>query len=944
MAYTLPQVLVFQEFEQVPAELTEPLRAHISGGHAHLRRYSVADEKLLIALGAYDPDDAAAYAWPGRPAGAVVDQDYTKLFIDNALLEYFTDLIGEVDDFSEKTTVVPVSGHNNRVRSMGTRGFRTNGADYPRFSSLYDRDVKAGDIVSLRGVVDDEEYTLDTYVVDVKGETVAATVGEAYSDDNNGATQSNAATVEQTAGRVNCIQLEANLSQYDGRPDGYINDVYTIEVISGSIAGDLSVARVRVTSASGLDDEASVEVADANTLFAVGDRGLRLRFVLSSESSCSASEADTADDLLVGQKWEVDVTGANEPATPLAGGTYTGETDTVYIVEVVRGGAFSDTLKPQIRVTTNTGVDASGPTTVTGDDTEVAVGSKGVTIAFYGSGGSLSLSGGDVVSFDELTGLRKGDIFYIEVTAAAVGRMSTLVLGHSLPIGMRDAEDLDLRLSIKKNIQVDKNREGFEPLTNWETSATEFTVNDGIVAYDTSWTDSGEALPIEVRGGSLYVEYRAWLPALADSVHTISDVGELDDLISGATHPDNPLKWGVFKALSNSNGTAVKFTAVAEPDDLDSWLEVIELLVGRRDVYGLVPLTRDQDVLDAFVAHAGTQSGAEAGRWRVVWVNLEGKSQDVVVDASTSTDGEEVLATLADDPNTSGTQYTLLVNPDGNGNFLTNGVRAGDIVRYLYETVFGEQTYTEFVVDAVLSEDTIRLAAGHSVSVNVARKIEIWHPLTKTEMAADIAAQAAAYGSNRVRAVWPDLAGSGGSSYPGYFLCAALAGLRSGVVPHQPLTNVELSGFDDVTRASDLFNSAQLNVMAEAGTWIVTKTVDGSVVTRHALTTDTTDVNTREEMVVSNVDSISYVALTRFEPFIGKMNVTPTAVSALRVELESIIGFLKANGNTERLGSQLVDGTIVELRRHALLRDRVVAVVDVELPYPLNNVELHLVV
>jgi hypothetical protein len=41
-SYVKPQVLVFQEFNIVPTEITEPLRAHIAGPHAMLHRYSVA--------------------------------------------------------------------------------------------------------------------------------------------------------------------------------------------------------------------------------------------------------------------------------------------------------------------------------------------------------------------------------------------------------------------------------------------------------------------------------------------------------------------------------------------------------------------------------------------------------------------------------------------------------------------------------------------------------------------------------------------------------------------------------------------------------------------------------------------------------------------------------------------------------------------------------------
>jgi hypothetical protein len=132
--------------------------------------------------------------------------------------------------------------------------------------------------------------------------------------------------------------------------------------------------------------------------------------------------------------------------------------------------------------------------------------------------------------------------------------------------------------------------------------------------------------------------------------------------------------------------------------------------------------------------------------------------------------------------------------------------------------------------------------------------------------------------------------------------------------------------------------------MAEAGVWIVTEDRDGTPHTRHALTTDNLDLNRREEMIRRNVDSISYLFLRRLRPYIGRTNATPAMVELLASEVGSIIRFLKGNGFTQELGSQLIDGTIRILRIHPLLKDRIEIVLDLVVPAPLNNIELHLVV
>ena len=109
--YILPQVQVFQEFTEISPEITNPLRAWIIGPNANLFRYSDEDEKSLIRLGTYNPDVEETYDWPHKTAASVVDQKYAKLFIDDAKLRYFQDLIGA------GSTVVAVSGYKNRIRS-----------------------------------------------------------------------------------------------------------------------------------------------------------------------------------------------------------------------------------------------------------------------------------------------------------------------------------------------------------------------------------------------------------------------------------------------------------------------------------------------------------------------------------------------------------------------------------------------------------------------------------------------------------------------------------------------------------------------------------------------------------------------------------------------------------------------------------------------------------
>jgi len=961
-SYVKPQVLVFQEFKIIPTEITEPLRAHISGPNAVLHRYAVSSEKPQSLLGEYDRLQDVCYAWPHRNPGSLVDDKYTKLYVDDALLLYY--------DFAASACgcshIHAVCNKPNHVKAWGL-SFKSNGAAYPRSAAFKDRDVKIGDVVKLRFVDPDNacvESNLTTTITGFVSRKTDSLIAPAVSDVNNQGTVAASATVTKVAGPDNCITVEiSDNNAYDGAASGRVTEEYVIEAITAS-AGNCSQANLRVRSASGTDDVAEV-LAEFGEDTNIGTRGLKVVFY-NNDGAVGCSAAATAagvspEEFVPGQTWRVVVTSVFEKVNAISDavssdGTdgsgnilagYTGAKDDTYIIECVRGGTFAGTVKPQITARTVKGLDFSGPTVVSDDGVSTnavstAIGTRGVKVKFTGVSGAA----------DAVAGMRKGDKWYITVTASGSGAVNELILRDDLPVAMRDENcHLEMKMFIKDDIEVSASRLGFAPLTNYYAEATQLCVQEGMVAYYPEWTDGGVELPLEVHGGKLYIEYREWLSTLADQVNTLTDVADIDN-IPGQLHPDNPLKWGVYKALSNSNGTAVKYTAVTNPGSLDSWVEVLTRIKGRDDMYNLVPLTFDRLVQDLYAAHIGGESNEVANNWKAAFFALQAHPVAKVVGQGVTIGGvlantvdSLVLATVADDPGATGTQYTRLEVTSGNGYFITNDVRPGDIVRYMYTVdSFGEEQYSEYVVDSVLSESTLLLFSGVDEVVTVPQRVEIYHNRNRNEIVEDVVQQAGSLSNRRVCGVWPDQVGEAGVIQPGFFLAAALGGLASGVVPHQPLTNVEVAGFDDYSRSYQYFNETQLNRLAEAGVWIVTEDKDGTPFTRHALTTDNLDLNRREEMIRRNVDSMSYLFLRRLRPFIGRTNAQEGMVRRLRFEVTTVIDFLTANGYTEELGSQLISGTIRTLQLHPLLKDRIEIVLDLVVPAPLNNIELHLVV
>lgn len=934
MSYVLPQTLVFQEINDVTQATLRQQPAHLAGGHAWLVRHSVAAEKPTGLLGNYDSADNLCFSWPSLPVGAIIDQTYTKVFVDNALLQYFN------DDLSSGSVISSVANYPNRIRS-NTVAFKANGTTYPRNSQLYDRDVQVGDIAKVRAVVGANTYILWTYVAGFVGEVVPSITGAATSDANNAAANaSTTVSVLKTAGPHNCVDPSATATAYKGLPSGYINEVYTITVTSSSSGGKLNTGVIRVTSASGADNQASVIPNAAGTPTPIGTRGLTVTFNFDHTAACSLSATGASvspEDLIVGQTWQVTVHQQFTPPTPTSGGTYVGTSSCNYIITVTRGGLFTDVNQPQITITTDNGSDQSGPTTVTAAATAVPVGTNGVNVKF------------------SQIGLRKGDKYYIAATAQGVGAYQTLVLANNLNTAIPAGTQVGLTLFINKDLSIPADRVTAPPNLNWTQSATQFCMNSGLTVYDPSWTNLGVqmALPVVSDAGAtqyskLYLEYRAWRQDLVGKVTTIQDSTSAPLLIPGDIGPDNPLLCAALKALLNSNGCPVQVTAISDPSVPANWSLALEAIDGRTDVYGLVPLTQDVNVFNLYAAHINAQSAPEYGNFRVGWFNLQDVPLKSIVTSATSTDGNVVLATISADPNTSGNPITIVAVPAGNAQFIKNGVLAGDMLRAYYTTDgFGNTTYQSFPIASVTTQDQLVLATAAPSQVTQAAKIEIWRTLSADDESVAIGAAAGVFANRRIMAVWPDTVSSAGTSMPGYHVCAALAGLASGVAPHQGLTNLALQGFDDISRSYKKFNRTQLNNMAGAGTLIVTQDpVTGVVFSRHALTSATPDgnINDREEMIVRNLDSVSFIVHDQYNPYIGIANVTPSMINVIKATAESVIGLLTGNAFIARLGPQVISASVVEARAHAYLRDRVVLTMNFNLPYALNNLEAHIVI
>ena len=618
---------------------------------------------------------------------------------------------------------------------------------------------------------------------------------------------------------------------------------------------------------------------------------------------------------------------------------FLGSSDTTYEVRVVKAGNWTD--GPQVIVLTNNGIDSYGTQTITSASAQFNLGSLGVKANFGGSG----------------TGLTLGNKYYVTVTAAAKGEANVLRLSDSLPSSVLYATALSVDFFLNKaSVEVPATGYPMFGSNAWTLSSdnTSVTLNSAIQVLDSTWVDdAGDQVALDVVAANIFIEYKALVRGLSNQLTTFTDPSSVNAKL-GQVVPDNTLAYGVYKALLNSGGHTV-YAVALESDDLEGYIQALEATEGEVKGYYMVPLTNDEQVIQLFKGHVLALSDPSQAMERVAIVNEAFSSTVSLYDKKPETD--EAWSGYVSLGSSSGI-YNLVTIPGAT--LLGDGVRVGDLCRSNFALdASGNTTYDSYQVNNVIDEENLEVVApGFDTAIGNSthlKTVQVVRNLSKDEQAAAIAANSAELGNRRVVNIWPDYAMDGSTRVAGYFVAAAVAGLKSSVAPHQPLTNVTLDGFTDITRAAGFFTPTQLNAIANGGTWIVTKVPVGatdttssasvgSIVTRHQLTTDYTDDNMAEVSVTTNLDSISKWLRDDLKVIIGQYNNHPYMIQLIRTRLEYRLTYLQGHARTLKAGPQLISYKINSVAVDELIRTKVNADVDLVLPYPINNINLKLTV
>jgi hypothetical protein len=441
-----------------------------------------------------------------------------------------------------------------------------------------------------------------------------------------------------------------------------------------------------------------------------------------------------------------------------------------------------------------------------------------------------------------------------------------------------------------------------------------------------------------------------------------SDTATLTASLSPIT-ADNPLGLGLYFALLNAPGAEVTGIGVDEVSadkpygTVEAFTRSAEYLEGF-EVYALAPLTHDQTVAQVFSTHVTYMSEAEQKGERIVLFNPTVPTNALDTLVGSGTDGDKILSTTFD---TKIAALSTLVQNAGITPTGTIAVSEGlyldiatDNKRYSVKSISGsvvtlrttagefaagendDDYYAEAVLPTTLISETFALRVRGAALLTSSGTVD------KGATASTVASLGQTFLNRRFWMTFPDSCAATLSGIeqvlPGFYMNAAIAGMIAQQPPQQSFTNFPMTGFTRVLGSNDTFSESQLNVMAAGGAYIIVQDSTGApLISRMALTTDLTSIETRTDSITKVVDFVAKFMRRGVKNFIGRFNITQAFLDSLGSVIQGLLGFLVEAG-------VIIGGTLNNLIQDEDAPDTVLIDITLDVPYPCNYIRLTLVV
>lgn len=485
---------------------------------------------------------------------------------------------------------------------------------------------------------------------------------------------------------------------------------------------------------------------------------------------------------------------------------------------------------------------------------------------------------------------------------------------------------------------------------------------DIIVKHD--FVRDTEGAPIEA-SGQLVIAYSALrldvTPAASNpGLLTLDDTTDLEDALE-PINTDNPLALMLYFMLINAPGISVTGigidgTSTSFPDGTDVAYSKALAFLEKEEVYALAPASQNPIVHQIFGTHVTSASQPDNKGERIVFICPEMPGEAIPELVTSGTDGDYTgianefdtkLASLAADVLAAGVDPTGTIDvEDGlyldiaydNNRYNISSISGTKIgIRVAFAPGENDDNFyaTSNLPTTLISETFAIYVRGQALvdsngDPNFAEIAQAYQDLGNT------------YGNRRMVMVAPEQVGAVIDSVeqriPGYYLCAAIAGMVGQQPPQQGFTNFPITGFTRALGSNDVFSASQMNIGAAGGTyWVVQNVKGGPLTCRHQLTTDLTSIETRELSITKVVDFTAKFMRAGLRNFIGKFNITQPFLDTLSTVIQGQLSFLTEAG-------VIIGGDLNNIVQDSSAPDTVLIDVTLDVPYPCNYIRLTLVI
>lgn len=446
--------------------------------------------------------------------------------------------------------------------------------------------------------------------------------------------------------------------------------------------------------------------------------------------------------------------------------------------------------------------------------------------------------------------------------------------------------------------------------------------------------------------GETWIDYRVMLTPLSDKedLFTITSVEDIQEYF-GTISQKNDIAYACACALKGSAGRPIYALRTAD-HTAAAYKVALDKVERNAATYAFVILDSDKEVRDTVAEYIDKRSQPDMKRWcrALFGINPPGEttlaeSINCTLEPYTFTNaaGGNALLTVNDTHSGEQVDFTAMAWEGGLVSLYVGDIVAIGTTRYEIVEVVGSETL-------LLKAKTAPGASDPSVNVTIKK--------AATPQNAGDYASAIAEGLNnrRCTVVWcyegtllevsQDTATT--SVIDNRYLAAEVAGISSAVVPQAPITRTEIQSITSATQMYARFTQKALDNIAKHGVLIITQ--DGKnepCYIRHQLTTESDKGSLYyEESCTRNLDNISYAVTDVLEKYIGRSNVTPSALLAIKTATIQLLTEFTDDSPDPLIGPSLVAWEALVVRQDPTFLDRVIITVKLYLPLPLNNIKV----